>query len=95
MSVSQAEYNAFKADIAASLAQLEKFANDANGDTAAVKAAINDLQANYSTISLQAAPWSAAISAEVQASEGKASEALSKVRALYDATKAELESLKQ
>ena len=71
MSVSQAEYNAFKADIAASLAQLEKFANDANGDTAAVKAAINDLQANYSTISLQAAPWSAAISAEVAASEGK------------------------
>ena len=53
-----------------------------------------ELQKSYSSISLQAAPWSAAIQAEVAASEAKATGALAEVRALHDATKAEVEDLR-
>ena len=54
-----------------------------------------ELQKCYSQISLQAAPWSAAIQAEVAASEAKATGALSEVRALYEATKSEVEDLRR
>ena len=56
---------------------------------------IADLQNSYSAISLQAAPWSAAIQAEVAASEAKATGALAEVRALYEATKTEVEELRR
>ena len=102
MSVSQAEYNAFKMELQASSAQmgagieaLKKFAEDTNTESAAVKAALKQLQESYSTISLQAAPWSAAIQAEVAASEAKATSAVSDVRALYDITKAKVEDLRR
>ena len=102
MSVSQAEYNAFKMELQASSAQmgagieaLKKFADDTSIESAAVKAALKQLHDSYSTISLQAAPWSAAIQAEVAASEAKATSAVSDVRALYDITKAEVEDLRR
>ena len=89
MAVSQAEYVAFKSEVAASaasvlasIAKLEEVVTRANSDAAAASAVIQDLQQSYSTISLQAAPWSAAISAEVAASEAKATGALAEVRAL-------------
>ena len=97
MSVSQAEYVAFKAEVAASAAtvvasiqRLEEVATKANANATAAAAVIGELHNNYSTISLQAATWSAAIQAEVSASEAKATGALSEVRALYEATKAEV-----
>ena len=102
MSVSQAEYVAFKgevaasaASVAASIAKLEEVVTNANADAAAATAVIKDLQQSYSTISLQAAPWSAAISAEVAASEAKTSGALAEVRALYEATKVEVADLRR
>ena len=74
MAVAQAEYAAFKAEVAASaaavsasIAKLEEVATKANADAAAANAVIVDLQKSYSQISLQAAPWSAAIQAEVAA----------------------------
>ena len=83
MSVAQAEYNVFKTEISATVSKLredtQKFATDANSEAASMKAMINELQSNYSTISLQAAPWSAAVSAGITASELKASEAAEKV----------------
>jgi len=88
MSVSQAEFVAFKAEVTSSAGS---FATS----VAAVQAAITELQSNYSVISLQAAPWSAAIQAEVTASEAKASGALAEVRALHEATKTEVEELRR
>ena len=97
MSVAQTEYNAFKTEISAAVSKLredtQKFATDANAEAASMKGMINELQANYSTISLQAAPWSAAVSAGVAASEVKASDAVDKVERLFEATKMELEAL--
>ena len=79
MSVSQAEYVAFKSEVAtsaaavsASIARLEEVVTKANADAAAAATVIQDLQQSYNTISLQAAPWSVAISTEVAASEAKA-----------------------
>lgn len=66
-----------------------------NADAAAAAAVITELQNSYSSISLAAAPWSAAIQAEVAASEAKATGALSEVRALYEATKTEVEELRR
>ena len=95
MSVSQAEYVAFKAaivaaaaSVTASIAKLEEVANKSNADAAVAAATVVELQKCYSQISLQAAPWSAAIQAEVAASEAKATGALAEVRAPHDATKA-------
>ena len=95
MAVSQAEYAAFKAElttsatlVAASIAKLEEVVTKSNSDVVAAQAVIMELRKSYSSISLQAAPWSAAIQAEVAASEAKATGALAEVRALYDATKA-------
>ena len=83
MSVSQAEYAAFKAELAAaaievqsSIAKMEAFANKANAEVADAKAVIADLQASYSNLAAQAAP---AVD----------------LRALYDATKIEVEELKR
>ena len=102
MSVSQAEYVAFKAEvatsaasIAASIKRLEDVVVKSSNDAAAAGAVIAELQSSYSAISLQAAPWSAAISAEVAASEVKATGALAEVRALYEATKTEVEDLRR
>ena len=102
MSVSQAEYVAFKAEVAASAAtvaasiqRLEEVVTKANADATAAAAVIGELQKSYSTISLQAAPWSAAIQVEVSASEAKATGALSEVRTLYEATIAEVAELRR
>ena len=95
MSVSQAEYNAFKNEVAANIAKLEAVVLKSNADATAAQAVLVDLQQSYSQISLQAAPWSAAISAEVAASESNATCALAEVRALYEATKTEVEDLRR
>ena len=101
MSVSQAEYVAFKSEVAASAAivaasiqRLEEVAIKANVDATAVAAVIGELQNSYSTISLQAAPWSVAIQAKVSAFEAKATGAFSEVRTLYEATITEVAELK-
>ena len=72
MSVSQAEFNAFKTEVVSNMAKLETAAMQSSADAAAAQAVLVELQQSYSQISLQAAPWSAAISAEVAASEAKA-----------------------
>ena len=95
MSVSQAEYVAFKTEVAASITKLEEVVTKSNFDAAAAATVIAELQNSYSAISIQAAPWSAAIQAEVAASESKASGALAEVRALYEATKTEVEELRR
>ena len=61
MSVQQAEYAAFKKDVAASIAKLEEVVTKTNFDAAAAATVIAELQNSYSAISVQAAPWSAAI----------------------------------
>ena len=66
-----------------------------NADATAAAAVIVELQKSYSQISLKAAPWSVAIQAEVAASEAKATGPLAEVRALHDATKAEVEDLRR
>ena len=81
--------------VAASIKRLEDVVTKSNADAVAAGAVIAELQNSYSTISLQAAPWSAAIQAEVAASEAKATSALSDVRALYEATKTEVEDLRR
>ena len=102
MAVAQAEHVAFKAEVAASAAaveasikRLEDVVTKPNADATATAAVIAELQNSYSSISLQAAPWSAAIQAEVAASEATATGALSEVRALYEATKTEVEDLRR
>ena len=102
MAAQQAEFVAFKAEVAASAAsvatsikRLEDVVTKSNTDAAAAQAVIADLQNSYSAISLQAAPWSAAIQAEVAASEAKATGTLAEVRALYEATKTEVEDLRR
>ena len=79
MSVSQAEYVAFKTEVAASITKLEEVVTNSNFDVVTAQAAIAKLQNSYSAISLQAAPWSAAIQAEVAASEAKATGALAEL----------------
>ena len=68
MAAQQAEFAAFKAEVAASAAmvaasiqRLEDVVTKSNADAVAAGAVIAELQNSYSTISLQAAPWSAAI----------------------------------
>ena len=95
MAASQAEFNAFKTEVTSNMAKLETAAIKSSADVAAVQAVLVELQQSYSQISLQAAPWSAAISAEVAASEAKATEALAGIRALYDVTKTEVEELRR
>ena len=102
MAAQQAEFVAFKAEVnasaaavAASIAKLEEVVTKSNADATAAAAVIIELQKSYSSISLQAAPWSAAIQAEVAASEAKATGALAQVRALYEATKIEVEDLRR
>ena len=95
MSVQQAEYVAFKKDVAASIAKLEEVVTKTNFDAAAASTVIAELQNSYAAISVQAAPWSAAIQAEVAASESKASAALADVKRLYEITKAEVEDLRR
>ena len=102
MAAQQAEFADFKAkvaaseaSVAASIKRLEDVVTKSNLDAAAASAMIAELQSSYSAISLQAAPWSAAIQAEVAASEAKASGALAEVRALYEATKTEVEDLRR
>ena len=102
MAAHQAEFVAFKdevaastASVAASIKRLEDVVTKSNADATAAAAVIAELHHSYSTISLQASPWSAAIQAEVAASEAKATDALSEVRALYEATKVEVEDLRR
>ena len=99
MSAQQAEFKqevvAPAAVVAARIATLAEVATKTNADAAAANAVIVELQKSYTQISLQAAPWSAAIQAEVAASEAKATGALSEVRALYEATKSEVEDLRR
>ena len=102
MAAQQAEFVSFKAEVnasaiavAASIAKLEEVVTKSNADAAAATAVLLELQQSYSQISLQAAPWSAAIQAEVAASEAKATGALAEVRALYEATKTEVEDLRR
>ena len=102
MAAQQAEFVAFKAEVAASAAsvatsikRLEDVVTKSNADAASAATLIAELQSSYSAISIQAAPWSAAIQAEVAASEAKASGALAEVRALYEPTKTEVEDLRR
>ena len=95
MSVQQAEYVAFKKDVAASIGKLEEVVTKTNFDAAAAATVIAELQNSYSAISVQAAPWSAAIQAEVAASESKASAAFADVKRLYEITKTEVEELRR
>ena len=102
MAAAQAEFEAFKTEVAASAAtvaasikRLEEVVTKSNADAAAASTVIAELQSSYSSISLQAAPWSAAIQAEVAASEAKATGTLSEVRALYEATNTEVEDLRR
>ena len=102
MAAQQAEFVAFKTEVVASAAmvtasiqRLEDVVTKSNADAVAAGAVIAEMQNSYSTISLQAAPWSAAIQVEVAASEAKATSALSDVRALYEATKTEVEDLRR
>ena len=95
MSVSQAEFNAFKTEVVSNMAQLETAAMQSSADAAAAQAVLVELQQSYSQISLQAAPWSNAISAEVAASEAKATEALTGIKAPHDVTKSEIEELRR
>ena len=95
MAVSQTEYNAFKTEVAANISKLETVVLKSNADAAGAQAELVDHQQSYGQISLQAAPWSAAISAEVAASESKATSALADVSALYEATKTEVEDLRR
>ena len=83
MAVSQAEYAAFKAEmassavaVAASIAKMEDFAAKATAEALEAKAVIGDLQASYNTLAAQAAP----------ATDRKA---------LFEATKAEVEELRR
>jgi len=83
VAVSQAEYAAFKAEmassaiaVAASIAKMENFANKATAEVAEAKTVIAELQASYSTLAAQAAP-------------------ATDFRALFDATKAEVEELRR
>ena len=98
MAVSQAEYSAFKAElnasaatVTASISQLEQVVNKSVADAAAAQLVMADLQKNL----LLAAPWSATIEQEVAKSEAKGVLALAQVRALHDATKAEVEDLRR
>ena len=95
MAASQAEFNAFKAEVVANISKLETAAMKSNADAVAAQTALAELQQGYGQISLQAAPWSAAISSEVAASEAKATEALSRIQSLYEVTKAEVEELRR
>ena len=60
-------------------------------DAEAAQLVMADLQKNL----LLAAPWSATIEQEVAKSEAKGELALAQVRALHDATKAEVEDLRR
>ena len=95
MAAQQAEFVAFKTEVTASIQRLESVVTQSNADAAAAAAIIAELQSSYSSISLAAAPWSAAIQAEVSASETKATGALAEVRALYEATKVEVADLRR
>jgi len=102
MSVSQQEFNAFKAaleatalTVTADIARLKEVADKADADAVAANGNIVELQQSYSQISLQAAPWSATIQAKVAVSEANSREALNKVSALHDATRAEVTELKR
>ena len=72
----KAKVAASEASVAASINRLEDVVTKSNLDAAAASAVIAGLQSSYSAISLEAAPWSAAIQAEVAASEAKATGAL-------------------
>ena len=95
MAAQQAEFVAFKTEVTASIQRLESVVTQSNADATAAAAIIAELQSSYSSISLAAAPWSAAIQAEVSASETKATGALAEVRALYEATKVEVADLRR
>ena len=83
MAVSQAEYAAFKAElatsaiaVAASIAKMEDFANKATVEVADAKSVIAELQTSYNTLAAQAAP-------------------ATDLKALFEATKAEVEELRR
>jgi len=82
MAASQAELNAFTAEVVTNITKLESAAIKSNADAVAAQATLAELQQSYGQISLQAAPWSAAISSEVAASEAKATEALTRIQSL-------------
>ena len=88
MAASQAEFAAFKADTSNGIKKLEGVLTTAMDE-------ITKLKEGYALISIQAAPWSASIQAEVAASEAKAEAPLGEVRSLYTATKSEVEDLKR
>jgi hypothetical protein len=56
MAASQAEFNAFKAEVVANISKLETAAMKSNADAVAAQTALADLQQGYGQISLQAAP---------------------------------------
>ena len=83
MAVSQAEYAAFKAElatsaatVAASIAKMEEFATKSTAEAMEAKTVIMELQQSYNSIAAQAAP-------------------ATDLRALFDATKAEVEELRR
>ena len=83
MDVSQAEYAAFKAEmassavaVAASIAKMEDFANKATAEALEAKTVMIELQASYNTLAAQAAP-------------------ATDLKALFEATKAEVEELRR
>ena len=56
MAASQAEFNAFKTEVASNMVKLETAAMKSSADAAAAQAVLVELQQSYSQISLQAAP---------------------------------------
>ena len=90
MSVAQAEFVAYKAEAADRMKKMEEVIEGTIADIKRIQEATSSLQQSYSQISLQAAPWSAAIQSEVAASEANSKEALNRVTALHEATRAEV-----
>ena len=99
MAAQQAEFVAFKADVAASTAtvaasikRLDDVVTKSNADAAAAATLIAELQSSYSAISIQAAPWSAAIQAEVGADSARTVEASESSVAAAEAAVAQAQS---
>ena len=88
MSVSQAEFVAYKAETADRLKKVEDVITKTMED-------VKKLQDATDLISIQAAPWSVSIETAVAASETKAQAAPTEVRSLYEGTKAEVEDLRR
>ena len=88
MSVSHAEFVAFKTESMERLRQVEDVVTKTLDD-------VKKLQEATDLISVQAAPWSASIETAVAASEAKAQSALTEARSLCEGTRVEVEELRR